>query len=55
MSTQTLPVQKNIAPEELQYKDVRKLIDAGICPDCRSQLTHESGCMTCHVCGFSVC
>ena len=61
MATQTLPIQKQFTesgandPIELDSADVRKLIDAGICPDCRSKLTHECGCKACHACGFSVC
>jgi len=64
MATQTLPVQDSLeealnqdtnGQAGMEMADVGKLLDAGICPDCRSRLAHESGCMTCHSCGFSVC
>jgi len=28
---------------------------AGMCPECGSVLEHESGCVTCHSCGYSKC
>ncbi len=28
---------------------------AGQCPDCGQMLTHESGCLVCHACGYSKC
>jgi hypothetical protein len=30
-------------------------ISAGVCPDCRGDLWHESGCISCHSCGYSKC
>ena len=27
----------------------------GVCPDCGARVTHESGCATCHACGYSLC
>ncbi len=27
----------------------------GACPDCGSPISHESGCITCHYCGYSKC
>ncbi len=27
----------------------------GSCPDCSGELSHESGCVVCHSCGFSKC
>jgi hypothetical protein len=32
-----------------------QLIQEGRCPDCGAPLAHESGCMTCYVCGWSAC
>ena len=30
-------------------------ISAGVCPDCRGDLWHENGCVSCHSCGYSKC
>ncbi|MHC4661448.1 MAG: vitamin B12-dependent ribonucleotide reductase [Planctomycetota bacterium] len=39
---------------EAHLKKVRS-VTMGACPDCGASLTHESGCMTCYVCGYSKC
>jgi len=33
----------------------KELYENGLCPDCGSVLTHESGCVICHACGYSKC
>jgi ribonucleoside-diphosphate reductase alpha chain len=37
-----------------QHRSSTKNI-AGMCPECGSILEHESGCVTCHSCGYSKC
>jgi len=33
----------------------QELIKKGICPVCRSHLSHKEGCVECMQCGWSIC
>lgn len=44
-------VLKNIT----QSNDTIKKDMVGICPDCQQVMFYDSGCMTCHSCGYSKC
>lgn len=39
---------RNFCEEDIKY-------NAGICPECGSVVKHESGCVTCIMCGYSKC
>lgn len=30
-------------------------VKCGVCPECGASLVYESGCATCHGCGWSLC
>ncbi len=52
-------VEKTV--ETMETVPAKLLIDdssvyhTGACPDCGSTVEHESGCLVCHMCGFSKC
>jgi hypothetical protein len=36
-------------------QEAQKLINEGLCPECKSKLTHSEGCLECESCGWSEC
>jgi len=36
-------------------QEIEKLIEEGICPNCKKELKHKEGCLECINCGWSTC
>jgi len=48
------PADREAAPEQMTVNNLYKnMVD--VCPDCGGSLVHDSGCVACHICGYSKC
>jgi ribonucleoside-diphosphate reductase alpha chain len=47
--------EKNHQGGEVSFDEDQSVASILTCPDCGSAVVHESGCVTCTVCGFSKC
>ena len=54
-TTETVTVFSNKEKQNMKLDEKRKHLHAGLCPECRVPLLHESGCLRCPCCGFFVC